>query len=308
MSQERGQLAYQGTQMSPRILTCKQSARSPRAAAIVGTALPMADSSPPMTIYTFSGSQFSAKVLTALDANQIPHYVTFVSLVPKSRVLPSGGKLVPEMVVGDGPDRVVVADSEAILHWLDAHRGTRLFPSEQAAAISARASGGVLAGAAIYYNWVHTPTYHTTMRAVAVSKRGMPSWILCCRGQLVDHFTSKQRATFATLAAKQLGGLSAEEMRDEPAVRQKLVAELVELQCTLQTADQLYLLPGDAPTAADFSVFGQLERIVGDMGDAQIPCSLPELLSQEPLARLRAWHQGMRQRHPIRFKGKRTPP
>ena len=79
-------------------------------------------------------------------------------------------------------------------------------------------------------------------------------------------------------------------------------------QSTLQADAQPYLLPGDAPTAADFSVFGQLERIVGDMGDAQIPCSLPELLSQEPLARLRAWHQGMRQRHPIRFKGKRAPP
>ena len=69
----------------------------------------------PMTIYAFSGSQFAAKVLTALDANQIPHYVTFVSLMPKSRVLPSGGKLVPEMVVGEGPERVVVADSDAIL-------------------------------------------------------------------------------------------------------------------------------------------------------------------------------------------------
>ena len=157
----------------------------------------------PITIYTFAGSQFSAKVLTALDANQIPHYVTFVSLMPKSRVLPSGGKLVPEMVVGDGSDRVVVADSEAILRWLDANRGTRFFPTEQAAAISQRASDGVLAGAVIYYNWVHTPTYNTTMRAHAVSKRGMPDYILCCRGQLVDYLTSKQRRSFATLAAKQ---------------------------------------------------------------------------------------------------------
>jgi glutathione S-transferase len=274
---------------------------------LLETPAPM-EGSAPMTIHTFSGSQFSAKVLTALDANQIPHYVTFVSLMPKSRVLPSGGKLVPEMVVGEGPERVVVADSEAILRWLDAHRGTRLFPSEQAAAISARASDGVLAGAAIYYNWVHTPTYRTTMRAVAVSKRGMPSWICVGRGQLADYLTSKQRGTFATLAAKQLGGISEDEMRDEPAVRRLLVAELAELQSTLQADAQPYLLPGDAPTAADFSVFGQLERIVGDMGDAQIPCSLPELLSQEPLARLRAWHQGMRQRHPIRFKGKRAPP
>ena len=261
----------------------------------------------PMTIYAFSGSQFSAKVLTALDANQIPHYVTFVSLMPKSRVLPSGGKLVPEMVVGEGPERVVVSDSEAILRWLDAHRGTRLFPSEQAAAISVRASGGVLAGAAIYYNWVHMPTYRTTMRAVAVSKGGMPGWICVGRGYLADYLTTKQRGSFATLAAKQLGGISDDEMRDETAVRRMLVAELAELQSTLQTDAQQYLLPGDAPTAADFSVFAQLERIVGDMGDAQIPCSLPELLSQEPLARLRAWHQGMRERHPIRFKGKRAP-
>jgi len=264
--------------------------------------------STPITIYTFSGSQYSAKVLTALDAMKIPHYVTFVSLAPSKRKLPSGGKLVPEMVVGEGSERVIVPDSEAILRWLDAHRGTRLYPSEQASAISKRASDGVLAGAVIYYNWVHTPTYRTTMRALAVSKRGLPGWICVGRGLLTDYVTSKQRATFATLAAKQLGGLSDEAMRDEPAVRRMLVAELVELQKTLQTDAQPYLLPGDAPTAADFAVFGQLDRIVGDMGDAEIPCSLPELLDQEPLARLRAWHQGMRQRHPIRFKGKRAPP
>ena len=264
--------------------------------------------STPISIYTFSGSQYSAKVLTALDAMKIPHYVTFVSLAPSKRKLPSGGKLVPEMVVGEGSERVIVPDSEAILRWLDAHRGTRLFPSEDAAAISKRASDGVLAGAVIYYNWVHTPTYRTTMRALAVSKRGLPGWICVGRGLLTDYVTSKQRATFATLAAKQLGGLSDKAMRDEPAVRRMLVAELVELQKTLQTDAQPYLLPGDAPTAADFAVFGQLDRIVGDMGDAEIPCSLPELLNQEPLARLRAWHQGMRQRHPIRFKGKRAPP
>ena len=212
--------------------------------------------STPITIYTFSGSQYSAKVLTALDACQIPHYVTFVSLAPSKRKLPSGGKLVPEMVVGEGSERVIVPDSEAILRWLDAHRGTRLFPSEDAAAISKRASDGVLAGAVIYYNWVHTPTYRTTMRALAVSKRGLPGWICVGRGLLTDYVTSKQRATFATLAAKQLGGLSEEAMRDEPAVRRMLVAELVELQKTLQTDAQPYLLPGDAPTAADFAVFG----------------------------------------------------
>ena len=42
----------------------------------------------PITIYTFSGSQYSAKVLTALDAMKVPHYVTFVSLAPSKRKLP----------------------------------------------------------------------------------------------------------------------------------------------------------------------------------------------------------------------------
>ena len=71
------------------------------------------------------------------------HYVTFVSLLPSKRVLPSGGTLVPELVVGQGPGRVVVTDSEAILRWLDDNRGTKLFPTEQAAELSGRASNGV---------------------------------------------------------------------------------------------------------------------------------------------------------------------
>jgi|EP00908_Phaeocystis_cordata_P023178 glutathione S-transferase len=263
----------------------------------------------PLIIYTFAGSQFSAKVLTALDAHGIQHYVTFVSLLPSKRVLPSGGTLVPELVVGQGPGRVVVTDSEAILRWLDDNRGTKLFPTEQAAELSGRASNGVLAGAAIYYNWVHTPTYRTTMRAKAVSKGGLPGWICLFRGQLVDRLTSKQRATFWRLASKQLGGLSATEMEDEPAVRRRLIDELLYLQSQLQDDSQSYLLPGcDAPTAADCAVFGQLERIVGDMGDADIPPSLPELLQDPQLARLWAWRARMRERCPMRFKGKRPPP
>lgn len=263
----------------------------------------------PVIIYTFAGSQFSAKVLAALDARGIKHYVTFVSLLPSKRVLPSGGTLVPEMVVGaPGPDRAVVTDSDNILRWLDEHRGTQFFPTEQAAEISSRASSGVLAGAAIYYNWVHTPTYKATMRAVAVSKRGLPGWICLFRGKITDRLTANQRATFHTLAAKQLGGLSAAEMDDEPAVRCLLLRELGELQAHLQEESQLYLLPGAAPTAADFAVFGQIERVVGDMGDAEIPPSLPELLQEEELARLWAWRLRMRERHPMRFKGKRPPP
>ena len=82
-------------------------------------------STPTIVIYAIPGSQFTFKVLAALDARKIPHYVEFapVALEARRKVLPSGGVMVPEMEVrlGDKIDAAVVPDSEAILHWLDDH-------------------------------------------------------------------------------------------------------------------------------------------------------------------------------------------
>ena len=49
--------------------------------------------SPSITIYAIPGSQFTGKVLAALDAYQIDHYCVFVPTRPKDRrsVIPSGG-------------------------------------------------------------------------------------------------------------------------------------------------------------------------------------------------------------------------
>ena len=54
-------------------------------------------------------------ILAALDARGIPHGVVFAALAPSKRVLPSGGRMVPEAVIGDA----VVPDSDAILRTFD---------------------------------------------------------------------------------------------------------------------------------------------------------------------------------------------
>jgi len=275
---------------------------------------------PVITIYVMPGSQYSAKVLAALDAFQVPHYVQFVSTEREKRHLPSGGTTVPEMTVGTSNDDeiLIVKDSEHILHWLDENiPRTRLFPTEQASELSVRASDGILAGAVLYYNWVNDEGYARSMQAT-LAETAVPAYVLFFREQLVDWLVSDERRNFRTKAAQQLGLLDESELDNEPRIHQMLVEELLYFQSLLKDDDddddthQPYLLVGDQPTAADFSVYAQLERLVGTEGDANIRPSWPLLKSEttqrhHQLARLWQWHDWMLHKHPIRFQGKRVP-
>jgi glutathione S-transferase len=265
------------------------------------------NSTDPITIYVMPGSQYSAKVLAALDAFDVPHFVHFVSTDRTKRNLPSGGTMVPEMTVGTSKDEVlIVKDSEHILHWLDEHRGTRLFPTDQASELSVRASDGVLAGAVLYYNWVNDEGYARSMQTT-LAEKAVPAYVLFFRQQLVDYFVSDERQKFRTKAADHLG-LEESQLDDEPRVHKMLIEELLFFQSLLKDGKQSYLLPGDKPTAADFSMYAQLERLVGTEGDANVRPSLPMLKAEtRELARLWQWHDLMLHRHPIRFKGKRAP-
>ena len=68
-----------------------------------------------------------------------------------------------------------------------------------------------------------------------------------------------------------------------------------------------YLCCGDSPTAADCSVYAQLERLVGTMGDAKVPASVPGLLDDVRLGAIKKWREMMVEKHPIRYGGKRAP-
>lgn len=137
--------------------------------------------------------------------------------------------------------------------------------------------------------------------------RYIPGFVCCLREVAVDWWASDARKGFR-LKVLDLLELSPEELKDEVILRQGLIDELLCYQEQLQADQQTYLVAGTIQgTAADFAVYGQLERLVGETGDVEVPASLPELLQDRRLARLWQWHQYMRSKHPIKFKGKRPP-
>ena len=245
-------------------------------------------------------AHFAGKVVVALDAYNIKHYCNFVDLLPAKRTLPSGGTVVPEMVIGD----TIVSDSEAILHSLETTFGLALFPNERAGELSQRASDGILLACALFYNLVHEQTYRKSVSAQFEAE--MPAYFCCFKRTIVDRMAASFRDKNRLKAFAQLG-----EWPPEAEVRAKLIAELQFFQSLLQAPGQRYLLPDSTrgPSAADISLYVVIERIVGSHGDVPLRSPLPELVSEEAtrLARLWEWHRMMKAAHPIVFKGKRLP-
>jgi len=258
--------------------------------------------SPTLTVYAMPGSQFSAKVLVALDSRGIQHYCSFVNPDPKQRKLPSGGTLVPEMSFNDD----IVPDSDAILEYLDKHLGTEFLPAAlPACAEVCRRASTVFAAYVLYYNWVHEPSYRRSM--ARSFERYVSGFFCCCRHSVVDWQLSAARGSFRAKVAEGLG-LEPEALPQESQMREKMIAELLSYQAHLLTDDQPYLIASTTRlTAADAALYAQLERLVGDEGDVQLPCALPQLLDDNRLDRLWKWHTRMRRDHPIQFKGKRPP-
>lgn len=215
-----------------------------------------------VTIYSMPGSQFTGKVLAALDARKIPHYSVFVPIPLEQRrqFLPSGGTLVPEMkaVVGD-KEPVIVADSEAILKWFDdSPFETKFFPTEQASELSVRASEKIIAGAVWYFNWVDDEGYNRSMKR-SMAKALLPAFFPeAVSGFIVNLFIQMKavRPKYRNLA---LGALGVDDatLEDREKIRSMLVEELKFFQSLLKTPDQKYLL-GDESTAPDFSVYAQV--------------------------------------------------
>ena len=256
-----------------------------------------------------------AKALVALDAHGIKHYVRRGKLGTGGlEDLPGGGKLVPVLTAGGD---VVVPDSEAILRWAEKTRGANLYPTPQCAEWSERASDGFLPNAVLYYNWIEPEGYARSMRAKFAS---LVPWYAgggtCIAGYLVDWGTAKKRAEFAEKVLPELskhpdvGTLEgrADAVAKEHVIREALVKELAHFQSGLGANGAAgYLCGGDAPTAADCSVYAQLERLVGTMGDARVPASVPGLLDDARLGAIKKWREMMVEKHPIRYGGKRAP-
>ena len=224
------------------------------------------------------------------------------------KVIPSGGYLVPEIKVGTGESALIVSDSEKILHWIDDTYEAGLYPNELASQLSVRASDTKLAGFVWYYNWVDPKSFQNSiLKAV----RSMVPWWL---SPIVPDFIlamplKSEKEKFRRQACRAIG-VPDKELDDEPHMRKILIEELTFFQSQLKEASQLYLVPGTSePTAADVSVYPQLERLVGGNGayDVEISAAVPELKEIDSLQRLWDWHKRMQETCPVQFRGKKPP-
>lgn len=266
----------------------------------------------PIIIYAIPSSQFVFKVLAALQSRNIPHYVVFVPVADEKerrKVMPSGGSMSPEMKVGTGDDAIVVSDSEKILHWLDEHYNAKLFPSPEASELSERASNQTLASMVWYYNAVNKKGYQKSIQT-HIRKAVFPTYVPEFLGNaFVDYKSQAARRKERQKVLKSLPGANEALLEDEDAMYQKLLEELKFFQALLQRPDQKYLLNTKEPTAADFSVYAQVARLMaGGSNDSEIPaCAPPALADDSSLDRLWQWYELMKSEVFVKFKGKRKP-
>jgi glutathione S-transferase len=264
----------------------------------------------PMIIYAIMGSQYVFKVLAALQSKNIPHYVHVVPFLHSERrkVIPSGGLLVPELQVGLGGDRTIVSDSEKILEYFYEQKMLpHLYPSPLAHEVSKRASDGILAASVFYYNWVDPKGHDRSMRRVF--GENLPFFVPWF---LLDYvILSSTKAKFRKSVQNTIKDV---DLDNEPAMRANLVNELLYFNSLLTSDQQLYLMEGASePSAADFSVYALLERLVGSYhepaSDVLIYPAIPELLDEtkDSHARLWQWHHRMRTNFKVAFKGHRVP-
>ncbi|CAJ1967364.1 unnamed protein product [Cylindrotheca closterium] len=266
----------------------------------------------PIVIYAINGSQFVFKALAALQSRDVPHYVTFVPLGREARekVLPGGGFLVPQMKVGDGENPTVVTDSEDILHWIDDNvENAGLYPNEKAKELSERASDHTLAAMVWYYNNVD-PTGYSKSIQPSIRNAVMPWFVPSFIGNgIVTMLTRSMNAEKREAIVKAIPDIDVSTLDDEPAMRKRMIAELVYFQQQLETPHQKYLLPDtDRPTAADISVYAQVARLLaGGTNDSEVLPCCPELRDESALQRLWEWYDLMKTECHVEFKGKRAP-
>ena len=239
------------------------------------------------------------------------------------KVIPSGGYLVPEIKVisndntpSSSSTPLIVSGSEAILQWVDQNFESAQFyqPDPKLCFdLSVRASDGKLAGFVWYYNWVDTDGFG---RSICPAVRGaMPAWLRPLVPNCFLEWTLAGERQKFRQQAEQTIGVSEDDDNDgtfqnATRMREILIQELHFFQSHLRSDDQPYLVAGASqPTAADFSVYAQLERLVGGKGpyDVYLEPAAPWLREEASLQSLWDWHQRMRSTCPVQFKGKKPP-
>jgi len=246
-----------------------------------------------------------AKVIAALDSRRIEYSLEVVptDFTQRKRVLPRSGIAVPVLVLNRKIDSPVQG-SDAILRHLDEQLtldATERFFSEdgktyQQQRMQCQMINKVLGMYVKYFSWVHESS----------SRKSLPretSCFGCCSARQMPSELEPVRQSISIEVRRDLLRVHPSLAMDSEGVggtiRDALVALLVELTSVL-ALDTPCQLPG----AAHFSLYVQLERLIGSLGDANLPSCMPELKGVSTLASMWGWHEFMTSEYPIRFTDK----
>ncbi|KAJ8611566.1 hypothetical protein CTAYLR_010179 [Chrysophaeum taylorii] len=243
-------------------------------------------------VHVMPGSQYSAKVVAALESRGLPHFLDFCEPQPPKRRLPSGKTMVPEIEYkGEA-----VSDATAILRFIDERVDVPepFVPAAVAADVDTldEEAETVLEAVCNFFNYVHQPSYEASVRQ-SLSKY-VPWWAFWVN---IDSYLEANREK----ARGKVDAILA--TRDLDAVKAKLHATLLKYESRL---DANPFLACDAPTLADFAVYSKICRMTDNLGDVSVGSAHKDILDAD-LPNLRAWFSTMQARSPLKWKGKRIP-
>ncbi len=265
-------------------------------------------------LYIIVGSQFAAKVIVALDALGVPYKVV------ECHPMKLKQSLVPPHTIPQMRWRgAMLTDSADILAAIDrdfAGAPYKLYPPSQKAAIVELESyaGSTLNAFVFYFAWwvdegfvasyerkmlEDSIPFWSSILPLALSRRLLN--MIVDTGRLRGYWRKRARTTLGEELIPQGREPAADEL---PRMKAALLDAFRKLDAYFQTADQRHICATEQPSAADFALYGILERLVGNEGDGNMGAVTPWAFGESGASKLQAWHARMQAAHPIRFTGK----
>jgi len=258
-------------------------------------------------LFAMPGSQFAAKALAAIDHVKIPYRVVLTDPTKLKKDL-EPPHTVPQMRwKGE-----LLVDSMDIMEKLDEACG-KIYPKDAAKKAEVKEFekwlGDYYNKYALYFGWVDEEGFWRSHGQLIIDVAKLGWAPACCSHCIVARATKDQRDIIRQQAREKFGeAVVSEGSMPEPGesekVKKLLLEDTTKIEAHFKTDDQEWVFPGDGPTAADFTLYGILEKLQGDSGDAQVgPCT-PWLFKETGAKRLEIWHERMRYKFPIIFRGK----
>jgi len=258
-------------------------------------------------LFALPASQYCHKVIAALDHLNLPYRV----------VICDGQKFKEQL---EPPHTVpqlrwkgeLIVDSADIMERLAKDvDGCTFFPAGQEEEVKELDKFVQhFNGFAMYQSWWPEDGFRRGIGKFAVETTGM-GWLPgCLQDCVVLRQLTSQRARIRGACRKLLGAeLVAEgdvhDPKEDAKVEKAMLEDTKKLEEHFKDDAQLFLIPGaTSPTAADFTLFGVLQKLVGFNGDSGMDPAAPWLWEKAGTQRLKAWNDRMIAAYPLVYFGK----